>query len=318
MSEKQSSTIEWLYGLEDYFDFAGNAEAAEYIRNIVTIFYADNPAAALKKLCVTAFETTDDSEKFSKIINLYFTALQKDFTLLELASNARILFPKEKIFNAIHMYDRTNPGSVVLNDALSRSQIKSKIWLIEELENVRQKLPDPVYKQVAVFAGWYGQLKSVYDKRLTYRKMRIVELDRLACETSDYIFNLSELENYKVKAVDANINELTLHKNGYEWDVENFKENTKYSEKFLPNLIINTSAEHMSTEWFDQIRFKQLASDPIVAIQSNNYFEVEDHINCVHSIDHMKKKFPMREIYYEGELQLKGYKRVMLIGKPQA
>jgi hypothetical protein len=32
----------------------------------------------------------------------------------------------------------------------------------------------------------------------------------------------------------------------------------------------------------------------------------------------MKKKFPMREIYYEGELQLKGYKRVMLIGKPQA
>ena len=132
MSEKQSSTIEWLYGLEDYFDFAGNTEAAEYIRNIVTIFYADNPAAALKKLCVTAFETTDDSEKFSKIINLYFTALQKDFTLLELASNARILFPKEKIFNAIHMYDRTNPGSVVLNDALSRSQVKSKTWLIEE------------------------------------------------------------------------------------------------------------------------------------------------------------------------------------------
>ena len=61
--------------------------------------------------------------------------------------------------------------------------------------------------------------------------MRIIELDKAACETSDYIFNLSNLENYKVKSVNADINNLTLHKNGYEWDVENFKENTKYTEK---------------------------------------------------------------------------------------
>ena len=30
----------------------------------------------------------------------------------------------------------------------------------------------------------------------------------------------------------------------------------------------------------------------------------------------MKKIFPMEEVLYEGELQLKGYKRVMLIGRP--
>ena len=316
MSEKQSSTIEWLYGLEDYFDFAGNSEAADYIRNIITIFYADNPNAALKKLCVGAFDSAEDSDQFSKIVNLYFTALDKNFSLLELASNARILFPKEKIFNAIHMYSRTSANVEVLNDALSRSQIKSKIWLINELENVRGQLPDPVYKQVSIFAGWFGQLKNIYDKKLTYRKMRVVEMDKSACETSDYIFNLAELENYKVKSVNANINALTLHKNGYEWDVENFKEGTKYSEKFLPDLIINTSAEHMTEEWYNQIRFKQMDSNPIVAIQSNNLFDIPEHINCVHSVDHMKKKFPMKEILFEGELQLKGYKRVMLIGRP--
>jgi len=311
MSEKQSSTIEWLYGLEDYFDFASNNEAAEYIRNIVTIFYADNPAGALKKLCVNAFESTNDEEQFSKIINLYFAALQKDFTLLDLASNARLLFPKEKIFNAIHMYSRTYSTIDVLNDALSRSQIKSKIWLIEELSKLNSN-----YDNVAVMAGWFGQLKNIYDKKLTYAKMRIVELDKNACETSDYIFNLSNLENYKVKSVNADINNLTLHKNGYEWDVENFREGTKYSEKFLPDLIINTSAEHMTEEWFNQIRFKEMASNPIVAIQSNNLFDIPEHINCVHSVDHMKKKFPMKEILFEGELQLKGYKRVMLIGRP--
>jgi len=209
------------------------------------------------------------------------------------------------------MYDRSNGDLTVLNDALSRSQIKSKIWLIEELAKI-----DTNYDNVMVMAGWFGQLKILYDKRLTYAKMRIVELDKTACETSDYIFNLTNLENYKVKSVNADINNLTLHKNGYEWDVENFKEDTRYGEKFSPNLIINTSAEHMKEDWFFQIKFKELESNPIVAIQSNNLFEIPDHINCVHSVDHMKKKFPMKEILYEGELQLKGYKRVMLIGRP--
>ena len=313
---ESTNTIEWLYGLEDYFEFSKNNEATEYIRNIIKVSYAENPGASLKNLCVEAFNNTDDPEQFSKIINLYFTALQDDFTLLEVASNARVLFPKEKIFNAVHMYSRTNTDIEILNDALSRSQVKSKIWLIEELENVRQKLDDPVYKHVLVMAGWFGQLKNIYDKKLTYRKMRIAELDKSACETSDYIFNLSELENYKVKSVNVNINELTLHKNGYEWDIENFKENTSYSEKFLPDLIINTSAEHMTEEWYNQIRFKEMESNPIVAIQSNNLFEIPEHVNCVHSVDHMKKKFPMKEILFEGELQLKGYKRVMLIGRP--
>ena len=94
------SKIEWLYGLEDYFEFSKNNEATEYIRNIIKVSYAENPGASLKKLCVEAFNNTDDADQFSKIINLYFTALQDDFTLLEVASNARVLFPKEKIFNA--------------------------------------------------------------------------------------------------------------------------------------------------------------------------------------------------------------------------
>ena len=220
-------------------------------------------------------------------------------------------FPSDKIFRGIMSYLKLNLDGNALKDAFSRSQIKSKIWLTEELIKIKTN-----YDSVIVMAGWYGQIKSIYDKRLTYAKMRIVELDKSACETSDYIFNLSNLENYKVKSVNADINNLTLHKNGYEWNVENFKENTKFTEKFTPNLIINTSAEHMTEEWYNQIRFREMESNPVVAIQSNNMFDGEGHVNCVHSIDHMKKKFPMKDILFEGELQLKGYKRVMLIGRP--
>jgi len=322
MSEKQSSTIEWLYGLEDYFNFSNNTEATEFLHDFVSTYYSEEPWAILKKLVLKSHSL--DKTLFSKHLNCYINAINKQYNMVELASCLRD-YSKEKILNAIHMYERNNGDIIVLNDAMSRSQIKSKIWLVEELSKLDTDenrslgifpLKGPVMTNVMVMAGWFGQIKNIFDKKMNYKKMRIVELDRNACETSDYIFNLAELENYKVKSVNADINNLTLHKNGYEWDVENFKEGTKYSEKFLPDLIINTSAEHMTEEWFHQIRFKELESNPIVAIQSNNLFDIPEHINCVHSIDHMKKKFPMKEILFEGELQLKGYKRVMLIGRP--
>ena len=247
----------------------------------------------------SAIRRAIDSEDFeNEFVKVHLSTLDRQFL-------------NDKIFRGINNLFKSDADRNAINDAFSRSQIKSKLWLVEELFNI-----DPNYDNVLVMAGWFGQLKGIYEKKLLYAKMRILEIDKFACETSDYVFNLSNLENYKVKSVNADINNLTLHKNGYEWDVENFKEGTKYSEKFLPNLIINTSAEHMTDEWYKQIRFKDMESNPIVAIQSNNLFDIPEHINCVHSVDHMKKKFPMREILFEGELQLKGYKRVMLIGRP--
>lgn len=219
-------------------------------------------------------------------------------------------FLDDKIFRGINNFIKQDYNREPLNDAFSRSQIKSKIWLVEELCKIQSH-----YSNVVIMAGWYGQLKSIFNKKLSYSKVRNIELDKFACEVSDYIFNLSNLEQYKVKSVNADINKLTLHKNGYEWEVENFKDNSKFVEKFLPDLVINTSAEHMTEDWFHQLRFKELESKPIVAVQSNNLFDIDEHINCVYSIEHMKKKFPMKEVLYEGELQLKGYKRVMIIGR---
>lgn len=290
MSES-SGVREVLFGLEEYLKFRNNEEHVKFIRDFVKILDSEDYEKAILEYCIKNLSNVDN---------------------------------KDKIFRSIFDYKKKVDNDDIY-DAFSRSQVKSKIWLVEELSKLDTDenrslgifpLKGPVMSNVMVMAGWFGQLKSIFDKKLNYKKMRIIELDRSACEASDYIFNLSELENYKVKAVNTNVNELTLHKNGYEWDVENFKENTKYSEKFLPDLIINTSAEHMSEDWFHQIRFKELESNPIVAIQSNNLFDIPEHINCVHSVDHMKKKFPMKDILFEGELQLKGYKRVMLIGRP--
>jgi len=261
------------------------------------------------------FNFFDSQEDFLVTRELGKVYTEEDFESALLSAYVKILYMKARYSNslirAINDYIKKGYDQSIIHDAMSRSQMKSKIWLVDELIKIK-----PAFSNVAVMAGWFGQLKFIFDNKLSFEKMRIIELDKVACEVSDYIFNLPELENYRVKSVCVDINNLTLHKNGYEWDVENFKDGTKYGEKFLPDLIINTSAEHMTEEWFHQIRFKELESNPIVAIQSNNLFDIPEHINCVHSVDHMKKKFPMKEILFEGELQLKGYKRVMLIGRP--
>jgi len=317
MSESVGS-VEFLFGIEEYLRFQKKENQAALIHGIASALQKDNSALGFCKgflqnlgaivedisqqdLVNFSFDFSKaiDSETFdTDAVKIYMSTLDKKN-------------PSDKIFRGINTCIKNGINISVINDAFSRSQMKSKFWLVNELSKIHSN-----YDNVLVMAGWFGQIKSIYDKKCTYSKMRILELDKGACETSDYVFNLSNLENYKVKSVNVDINKLTLHKNGYEWPVENFKEHTSYTEKFLPDLIINTSAEHMTEEWFHQIRFKELESNPIVAVQSNNMFEGDGHVNCVHSIDHMKKKFPMKEILFEGELQLKGYKRVMLIGRP--
>ena len=277
MTESVADIREVFFGLEEYLKFKNNDEQISFLRDFVRILDSDDRETAILEYCIKHLGKQDT---------------------------------QDKIFRSIADYKKKVNGAAIY-DLMSRSQIKSKIWLVEQLA-----LIDSNYANVAVMAGWFGQIKTIYDQRLTYSKMRIVELDRSACETSDYVFNISNLEDHKVKAVCVDINALTLHKNGYAWTVENFRDGATYSEKFLPDLIINTSAEHMTEEWFHQLRFKQLDSDPIVAIQSNNLFDIHEHVNCVHSVDHMQKKFPMRKVLFAGELQLKGYKRVMLIGRP--
>ena len=272
------NNIEFIHGLHEYALYKSESDVAENLDNILKILYSDN---------------------ISKHLIL-------DVLMNSSGENTRY-------FRFVRDFVKKGKNLKILSDAFSRSQMRSKIWLVDELAKI---MPNP--RNVVLMAGWYGQLIDLFgDKdidKITFRKFRNIEIDKECCIESDYNFNLRRLEEHKVKAVNADINNLTLHENGYEWEVETFKTGEKYVEKFLPDLIINTSSEHMSTEWFNQIRFKKWTKKPLVVIQNNNFFGISEHVNCVHSVDHMKKVFPMEKVLFEGELQLKGYKRVMLIG----
>jgi len=62
------------------------------------------------------------------------------------------------------------------------------------------------------------------------------------------------------------------------------------------NCVINTSCEHMDNTWYEN-----LPKGTFVVLHQNDYFSNEQHVNCCKDIEDVKSKYPMSEIYYEGD-----------------
>ena len=75
--------------------------------------------------------------------------------------------------------------------------------------------------------------------------------------------------------------------------------------------MINTSCEHITnfSTWYNNI-----PANTILVLQSNNFYEVEEHKNCVNDLEEFDDMTPMQETYYKGKLELDKYTRYMKIG----
>ena len=284
--------ISWLHGLQEYFDFVNDKESKMLVDFFLSMVYSkDNMINLSLDLNIAEF--------------LHF--LKKQTT--------------NDIFDIFDKYYRNNYNPIFLQDAFSRGQVNSKIWAMEELAKIQKEF-DTVY----VLGGWYGQIRLFLEQVIEYNKMRVFDVDPEACYVSDKIFNAQRIEGYKVKSVEMKLpmaSSSDLDKNmewvsrtGCTYNVKNYTTDKEIFEKTQPSLVFNTSAEHMPSTWYQKFANRPMESDPLFVIQSNNLFDVEEHVNCVHSIDHMIKKFPMSRLEYAGEQELFGYKRFMVIGRP--
>lgn len=329
METGSKDKLSWLHGLEDYLNFTNNKDAEDYVRLFLNLNYADDPFFPLKKLLTLSHNLSLNEEEYNRTISLFLnsfksisTDIDSELDLIEWNKVAMTIFPNNELFSILHRYFRTEDNNLEsISDAFSRGQVQSKIWLIKELEKVNTHF-DTVYH----LGGWFGQLTWYFENHVTFDKYRNFDLDIEACKVSDYVVNLRHLENYKVKSVELSLplwdesdekrNMGWITRTGCEYEIKNYSNNNTFKEKTQPDLIINTSAEHMPSIWFDKFVNRPQSTDPLYVIQTNNLFDAEGHVNCVHSVEHLIKKFNMSRIEYAGELQLKGYKRFMIIGRP--
>jgi len=169
--------------------------------------------------------------------------------------------------------------------SFDEKQVRSKAWLTHYLEQVlAKKLKDSLIDRVIIVGGWYGHmLISAVRELLGDITILFYEIDEEAIDICKHHY-FPDDKNIKYKHQDAT-------------EVE-FSGNKK--------LIICTSCEHM----------KPLnVKSGIVLLQSNNYASIEEHTNCVNSVDDFKSQYNFKKMFYEGELRFMNYTRYMIIGR---
>lgn len=191
-----------------------------------------------------------------------------------------------------------------LTDALSIGQLKSKRWLVSELEELNLELGT-----VFLCAGWYATLASMlFNSNCKLEKIRSFDLDPSCAPIADCLNRSQVLDNWKFKAATSDILDLNYSKSVYNV----LRSNGSSCElSDIPTTIINTSCEHIKdfNTWYSQI-----PDNKLLVLQTNNYFEIEDHINCSTSLEEFATTTPMAEVLYQGELPLPKYTRFMRIG----
>lgn len=166
-----------------------------------------------------------------------------------------------------------------------KGQIKSKAWLIK---NLRKHVHAVV--SVDIHGGWNGVLASMIFQSPIYTKhICSLDIDPNCEETARMMNKLEEMAG-KFTAVTADMCTTTSN----------------------ADVIINTSAEHITQEQYDMWLELQPANS-IIVVQSNNY-NIPEHVRIANTLEEFKQQSNLNVIW-AGELELPLYRRWMIIGR---
>jgi len=185
-----------------------------------------------------------------------------------------------------------------VEDASTSSQLKSKLWLIEEVSNLELDAA-----RVGILAGWYANfIVPLLVDELGTSMIYNFEIDEDVKQLS-YKFNkrYKDDKTYKCEIVDIMFSPI-------------WKKMKKGEIGF--DLVINTACEHM----FPIYKFRELnrgfLDNPIYVLQSTDDDQYDDHINCVSSPDELVEQAKFVDVLYSGTKVLdNGMNRFMVIGK---
>jgi len=191
-------------------------------------------------------------------------------------------------------------------DCFSRGQLQSKQWLVTELQKLDIELGT-----VFLCAGWYATLATMlFESDIKVDKVRSFDIDPSCVDIAETFNKPWFMEQWRFKSITQDIIDIDYNEHTWQfWSNANNRMSRPITD--TPDTIINTSCEHIENfaEWYAKIPINTL-----VVLQSNNYYEVEEHVNCVKNIKEFGNMAPMTGPLYAGELELPKYKRFMLIG----
>jgi hypothetical protein len=187
-------------------------------------------------------------------------------------------------------------------DAFSKGQLLSKVWLLHEYKTYTISRMRSEPRTVALLGCWIGTLvEPLLKTDCMIEHVWGFDSDQRAVDQSND-FNQRHVNNHwKYHAVCEDVNAM-------DWNSPQFEIQGQLIED-RPQLIINTSAEHMSPDWYHSV-----APDQLVILQTNNNDTIPGHINTVNDELELRAMYPMSNLLYVGAMVMPDYTRFMMIG----
>lgn len=185
-------------------------------------------------------------------------------------------------------------------DAFSKGQLASKAWLLSKLDSsIVNHLPfDSV---ITILGCWIGTLVEPLIDATMVSRVYGIDLDPGAIELAEKFNQRLVQDSWRFKGVVADASTLTTSEMEFETGGELIN--------VRPDIVVNTSCEHMDTHWF-----KTADSNQLIILQTNDSYGYEGHINICKDLDSVMTKYPMSTVLYAGQLKTPAYTRFMQIG----
>jgi hypothetical protein len=320
MERLSEDSYSWLFGLRSYFMFVNDTSKLRIIRNLIALRFGkeEDIHHIIRRVCLEDVEFyTEDHQVAHRAerFEMYFNFLSKNTDIL---SVERVLYLMKLLFKngsiLIPLYDlvKTYQLDESIKDAFSKGQVTSKVWLIETMQKL--VTPGTRYNNIVIIGGWYGHLTHYLKDKIEYDNFYNIDPHEFNSYIGRENFNHG---NKKYHVSSATIESVNYAQGaGYQIPIgdydtaQNFKFTITDHKTVNPDLVINTSCEHMNDNWYNQ-----LPSGKLIALQTNNLRNIApDHFNCIDSISDMDTKYPMSKVLFQGELDITVGKRFMKIG----
>ena len=247
-----------------------------------------------------AIDTKNESIATLKSVTLYKTNILK---LAHQLTEEKYTIPLN-LKNMITYFEGT-----ILTDALSRGQLRSKIWVSDTVNDLDIDLGDMVY----VCAGWYGVLPAILFERNKVEAIRSFDIDASCSLPAETLNRSYTQDDWKFKASTMDVNNL-IYTGEFMYETLKYNGDKETITDGEPTCVINTSCEHIEdfTSWWDTI-----PKGMLVIMQNNDFDDEDEHDHAddtVSSLEEFAKRLNVSETLYEGTLALDKYNRYMVIG----
>ena len=305
----------WMNGLQEYLQHKNHPQLEMFNKIKKAILYGN--VYAMQDLVMQEIYRghIDLSEGFVKM-------LFNQYTGYEFLSHRKVLqyichCVDDDYIKLVSRWSIENGAKALLNDHFSRGQMLSKLWMVDQLKLL---FPQNSLGTIAHYGGWYATIAQHLFQHFKIKNYYNIEKDHQCLGMSED-FNGEQLANqWQFKSVGCDVNDIHWKYRSEGEDVEpgdeyfiagTLNQKKDYIEiKIMPDIIINTSCEHMDNTWF-----KNIPAGKTICLQTNDYFSNEQHINCVAHLDHAVEKYPMSKTLYTGEIETAEYNRFMIIGE---